>query len=50
VLRRPRDAAALLGRARGALTFAARAAQVLGVVAALRGKRRWRESARPREP
>jgi hypothetical protein len=40
LLRRPRDALFLLGRARGALRFAARATEVLGVVSALRGRKR----------
>jgi hypothetical protein len=40
LLRRPRDAVALVGRARGALAFAARAAEVVGVIAALRRNRR----------
>ena len=38
--RRPREALALLSRARGALTFAARAAEVLGVVSAMRRRKR----------
>jgi hypothetical protein len=40
LLRRPRDALFLLARARGALRFAARATELLGVVTALRRKRR----------
>ena len=40
LLRQPRDALFMLGRARGALRFAARATEVLGVVAALRRKKR----------
>ena len=45
LLRRPREALSLLARARGALTLVARATEVLGVVAALRGNRRWRRPA-----
>jgi hypothetical protein len=40
LLRRPRDALFLLARARGALRFAARATELLGVVTALRRKKR----------
>jgi hypothetical protein len=40
LLRGPREALSLLARARGALTLATRAAEMLGVVAALRRKKR----------
>jgi hypothetical protein len=40
LLRRPRDALFLLSRARGALSLAVRATEVLGIVTALRGRKR----------
>jgi len=40
LLRRPRDALFLVARARGALRFAVRASEVLGLVAALRRRKR----------
>jgi len=40
LLRRPREALSLLARARGAVTLATRAAEILGIVAALRSKKR----------
>jgi len=40
LLRRPRDALFLLGRARGAIAWAARATELLAVLGALRRRRR----------